>query len=44
MHWLAGSYLLPGQEVCTIYQFMLMNDRTMLQYSFLQVSGLQQIS
>uniref|UniRef100_A0A383VSU2 SET domain-containing protein n=1 Tax=Tetradesmus obliquus TaxID=3088 RepID=A0A383VSU2_TETOB len=35
VHWLAGSYLLPGQEVCTFYQFML-NDRTMLQYGFLQ--------
>jgi hypothetical protein len=37
MHWLAGSYLLPGQDVCTFYQLML-NDRTMLQYGFLQVT------
>jgi hypothetical protein len=43
VHWLAGSYLLPGQEVCTFYQFML-NDRTMLQYGFLQVSMLLQMT
>jgi hypothetical protein len=35
--WFAGSYIGPGQEVCNSYKYML-NDRSLFQYGFLQVS------
>lgn len=37
--WSAGAFLPRGAEVCNGYKWM-SNDRSMLQYGFLQVSGL----
>jgi hypothetical protein len=36
--WTAGAFQAEGAEVCNGYKFM-PNDRSMLQYGFLQVTG-----